>query len=366
VATRWRLALAERVGASYASDENAQVVMVAGSVGRGSADRYSDIEVDVYYADPPSEAARMGAVERCGGTVELLARDEDEWEEQMSIGGFHAHTSTFLVATVERYLREVVDECAVAPEAQTRLFSLQHGITLKGDDRVEQWRAKAAAYPDGLQRAMLEENLRFRRFGYAAEMLAARDDLLALYEIFVETGRRLLGALLGLNRIYLPAPDYLKSMDETIGLMAIKPVDMSAGLKQSFRIEPTSAVGALEGLIEEMLELVETHLPGFDTARYRVDFATRRTPPTRRRRDHRAGRSPRGAREVFVTQVTRRAGRERDVIVWLRTWVTGRFRQGLPCAPVLCAPAGLACRSPRLQIPPEMPRPANPKVHRSR
>jgi uncharacterized protein DUF4037 len=277
-ATGWRLALAKEIGASYASNQNAQVVMVAGSVSRGSADRYSDIEVDVYYAEPPTEAERVAAVERCGGAVELLAQDEDEWEEQMSIGGFHAHTSTFLVATMERYLREVVDHCSLAPEAQTRLFSLQHGITLTGDDRVERWRAKAAAYPDGLQRAMLEQNLRFRRFRHAAEMLAARDDLLALYEIFVETGRQLLGALLGLNRIYLPAPGYLKSMDETIGLMAVKPADLSGRLKRSFRIEPAAGVAELEALIEETLGLVETHLPAFDTAPYRTELAKRRTP----------------------------------------------------------------------------------------
>jgi hypothetical protein len=57
------------------------------------------------------------------------------------------------------------------------------------------------------------------------------------YEIFVETGRQLLGALLGLNRIYLPTPDHLKSVDETIGLMAIKPPALSERLKRSFRIE---------------------------------------------------------------------------------------------------------------------------------
>jgi hypothetical protein len=282
-ATRWRFALAEEIGAAYASNPNAQVVMVAGSVGRGSADRYSDIEVDVYYAEPPTEAERIAAVEGCGGTVELLAQDEDEWEEQMSIGGFHAHTSTFLVATMERYLREVVDHCSLAPEAQTRLSSLQHGITVKGADQVERWRAKAAAYPDGLQRAMLEGNLRFGRFGHAAEMLAARDDVLALHEIFVETGRQLLGALLGLNRIYLPVPGYVKSMDETIGLMAVKPADLSGRLKRSFRIEPSAAVRELEALIGETFALVETHVPGFDAAPYRRDLARRRaayeTPP---------------------------------------------------------------------------------------
>jgi hypothetical protein len=141
-ATGWRLALAERIGASYASDSNARVVMVAGSVGRGSADRYSDVEVDVYYSRPPTEAERIAAAERSGGTIERLDEDADEWEERLSFGGFHAHTSTFLVATMERYLHETVDECATAPEAQTRLFSLQHGKTLKGEEQVERWRGR--------------------------------------------------------------------------------------------------------------------------------------------------------------------------------------------------------------------------------
>jgi hypothetical protein len=274
----WRLELAQSIGAAYAFNDNAEVVMIAGSVGRGSADRFSDIEVDVYYAEPPTEPERIAAVERCGGTVELLAQDEDEWEEQMSFGGFHAHTSTFLLATMDRYLREVVDECSLAPEAQTRLFSLQHGITVKGKDLVGRWRARAAAYPDGLQRAMLAENLDFGRFWYAAEMLAARGDLLALYELFVETGQRLLGALLGLNRIYLPAPGYLKSMDETIGLTVIKPADLSVRLKRSFRLEPTAAVAALDALIDETFALVEARAPGVDTALHRAERSRRRTP----------------------------------------------------------------------------------------
>ena len=146
-ATRLRFALAEEIGASYASNHNAQVVVVAGSVGRGSADRYSDIDVDVYYAEPPTEAERIGAVERCGGTVHQLAQDADEWEEQMSIGDFHAHTSTFLVATIERYPREVVDDCSLAPEAQTRLFSLLHGIPLKGEGWNPSGRAVTRTWP---------------------------------------------------------------------------------------------------------------------------------------------------------------------------------------------------------------------------
>jgi hypothetical protein len=66
-------------------------------------------------------------------------------------------------------------------------------------------------------------------------------------------------------------------MDETIALMAIKPADLAARLKRSFRIEPTEAAEELEALVEEMLALVETHIPGVDTAPYRAGLAGRRT-----------------------------------------------------------------------------------------
>ena len=275
-ATRWRYALAERIAAAYASDPNAQVVMIAGSVGRGRADRYSDIEVDVYYAEPPTVAQRIAAVERCGGEVELLDEDDDEWEEQMVVHGFHAATSTFLVGTMERYLREVVDECRIATSAQVRLYSLQNAVTIKGGEQVERWRARAAAYPEGLRHAMLAENLPFDGFWYAEEMFAARDDVLALYTLFVRVERQIIGALLGLNRLYLPTPDHIKWMDEMIDAMAVKPDDLSARLKGAFRLEPRAGVLALKELIVETLALVEMHMPGFDTAPYRANLGRQR------------------------------------------------------------------------------------------
>lgn len=275
-ATAWRFALAERIAASYTRNPKTRVVMIAGSVGRGCADRYSDIEIDVYYAEPPTDAERIAAVEGCGGTVELLDQDEDEWEEQMSLGGFHAATSTFLVGTMERYLAEVVDRCEVAPSAQIRLSSLQQAVTVMGEEQVAQWRAKAAAYPAGLTHAMLARNLDFQRFWYAAEMLAARDDVLLLSHVFVDVQRKLLGALLGLNRIYLPTPDAMKWMDESIAAMAIKPVDLSARLKGAFRSAPEDGVRTMDEAIAETLALVERHAPEFDLAPYRGNGGHRR------------------------------------------------------------------------------------------
>lgn len=244
--------------------------MVAGSVGRGTADRYSDIEIDVYYREAPTEAERVAAVEGCGGSLVALGEDEDEWAEEMSFAGFDAHTSTFLVATMERYLHEVLDDWSTAPAGQTRLFSVLNAVTLKGEEQVERWRARAATYPDGLRNAMLAENLAFEPFRYAGEMHAARGDRLVLYDVLLGAARSLLAALFGLNRIHLPTFDYLKRMNEWVELLAVSPADLSMRLERVFATEPVQAVRSFAELIDETLVLVDRHAPSFDTSPYRA------------------------------------------------------------------------------------------------
>ena len=275
-ASRWRFELGRRLGMAYAANPKARVVMVAGSTGRGTADRYSDLEIDVYWSAPPTDAERRAAVEAAGGALlELWPYEEDEWAEEISFGGFHAGTSTFLVETMERYLREVVDDFSTRPNPQMRLASALQAQTLVGEDLVARWRAKAAAYPAGLAHAMLRENLVFDGFGYAEEMLAARDDRLLLYDIFCRVERQALGALLGLNRLYLPNPGF-KGLDELIGQMAVAPPDLAARLKGAFHLPPVEGVRHLHALIDEIFALVETHAPEFDTGPYREKVRRRR------------------------------------------------------------------------------------------
>jgi hypothetical protein len=274
-ASRWRFALAQQIGNAYAANPKTQVVMVAGSTGRGTADRYSDLEIDVYYSAPPTEEERRATAERCNGLLLDLDEGDDEWAEEISIAGFHIGTSTFLVETMERYLKEILEDYSAGSLAQIRLYSLLHAKTLLGEQLVSQWVTRAQAYPTPLVHAMLRENLNFEGFGYAEDMLAARDDLLILYDIFCRVERQILGALLGLNRIYLPNPGF-KNMDELIAEMSITPPNLSQRLKQAFQLPPTEGVNALHLLIEDIFQLVEIHVLGFDVISYRENMRQRR------------------------------------------------------------------------------------------
>ncbi|MGN6752015.1 MAG: hypothetical protein ACTHJJ_05625, partial [Intrasporangium sp.] len=61
-----RVAIARKAVPAYAADEAVVASLVAGSVARGRADALSDIELDVYWAQPPTVTQREAAIEGAG------------------------------------------------------------------------------------------------------------------------------------------------------------------------------------------------------------------------------------------------------------------------------------------------------------
>jgi predicted nucleotidyltransferase len=52
------LAIANQIAAAYRDNPNVLVVMVSGSVARGHADSYSDLEIGIFWTHPPSDDER--------------------------------------------------------------------------------------------------------------------------------------------------------------------------------------------------------------------------------------------------------------------------------------------------------------------
>src|SRR5438045_7782227 len=94
-ASQWRLALARHVGGAYAANPKVAAVIVGGSTCRGHADRYSDIEVGVFWHEAPTEEDRRTAAEAAvvaaglGGEVHYLYPydpAEEVWEDTLFLG----------------------------------------------------------------------------------------------------------------------------------------------------------------------------------------------------------------------------------------------------------------------------------------
>ena len=101
-ATEWRLDFAQRMARIYSENPKVQVVVISGSVSRGQADGYSDIELDLFWQEPPTEAERLRPVERVNGRLIMLAPYEgEEWSEDYTVNGVQMDLSNFLVATID-------------------------------------------------------------------------------------------------------------------------------------------------------------------------------------------------------------------------------------------------------------------------
>jgi hypothetical protein len=86
--SRWRVELGRRIGAAYVRDPKVAAVLTAGSASRGDADRDSDVELMVAWAEPPTEAQRRLIVEPLTVDHRLFDFDDDWecWQEDLFIG----------------------------------------------------------------------------------------------------------------------------------------------------------------------------------------------------------------------------------------------------------------------------------------
>ncbi len=289
-ATRWRQAVAQKVAARYAENPKVSAVALAGSVARGWADRHSDIELDVYWhepptdddrlrivtgagrtidifwANPPSEAQYQQIFRRTGGHLSQLWPYEDgEWSEHYYVHGVNIGISGFLTTTTEGYLADVLQRYTTDDEPQIRLAAIRHGVALHGADLIERWQTRAVRFPRPLAVALVSQQLARDEAWWASDMWVERGAHLALMNLFVHIQEKLLRILLALNRIYLPDPRF-KWASQLMEGMKIKPPDLASRLEQAFQWEPAVGVAEMQQLIHQTLALVKLHLSEVDIA----------------------------------------------------------------------------------------------------
>ena len=129
------LALAERVAAAYRPYADVRLVMAGGSVSRGCADEYSDVEIGVFWEKPPDEETRRAAITALGAEILAFDRDGASGREHLQIrrAGEHAGTSMVscihtAVADAEETFRSVIDELDTDLEKQVFLCAVQRGL----------------------------------------------------------------------------------------------------------------------------------------------------------------------------------------------------------------------------------------------
>lgn len=281
-ASVWRWEAVRSLLQAYAAEPGALAVLLGGSTARGDADRWSDVEIGVFWTIAPTEADR-GRVADMGGacTCTLFPYDERErvWCDDLYLGapspnGLLVEVVHTLTGTIEHLLNAVLVEHSPDPVGLNVLQALLDGKAVHGAASIEAWRSRAARYPRGLAIAVIESAGVLDHF-WRWEMLLERRNPILLAGMLSSVSQQLLTVLLALNRKYGPKPKWL---DTIANNLEITPPDLAERLRHVFAAEPRSAAHTLADLVEETFTLIERELPEVNIERLRRIFRHRRPP----------------------------------------------------------------------------------------
>jgi len=276
-ATLWRQQLASQIGNQYAQHSSVDAVALTGSVARNLADQYSDIEIHVFWKQPPTDKDRKNIISQTGGEIfQFWPLEENEWSESFIVEGVKIDLSGFLSESLDQIISDVVNDFELTDYKQILLSSIQHAKAIHRPEKLKIWQAQIEKYPDVLAVKMVEHHLNFGPY-WGPEMLAERDDLVFLYDLINKSQKNILRVLLGLNRMYLAHPGF-KWMAQTIDAMTIKPDQLELRMKRIYQASPVQAVAELHSVIEELFDLIETHLPNVEIESAKSWFNHRRAP----------------------------------------------------------------------------------------
>src|SRR5579884_1282842 len=198
------VSLARQLAAAYTVHAKPVAILLTGSAALGESDRYSDLDLILYYETLPTddELATVRAAVSVTDYTPLGPRTTRECAESYRVADVDCQVGHVTIAGWEEDMASVLERLDVTSPIQKAIGGLLEGIALHGEALIQKWQAAADNYPNALAEAMVEHYLRFFPLWYVQERLALRDATLWEHHILVESAQNILGVLAGLNRLY--------------------------------------------------------------------------------------------------------------------------------------------------------------------
>ena len=272
---------ARQIAEGYDHNQRLAALTVAGSVGAGLADRWSDLELDCYWRQPPTDADRRTPIERAGAVLEDLwdyDATEQEWSENYRLGQLAVTVSNFTVATIEQFLDMVVDTADTDPVRHMRLAAIRRCHVVRGAELIDAWRVRADRYPDPLVTAMVEQSLTPTVLtGWSArDAFVSRGDHVAIHALLCRIEHAVLGSMLALNRAYRPHL-LAKWQQHLLAGFDLAPDGLAQRLEDLWHGPYPQALMSVETLLAETLQLAAQYSSA-DLGAFREALAERRRP----------------------------------------------------------------------------------------
>ena len=267
---------AARAGADAYVAAGAGAVLLAGSGSREVADRFSDVDLYVVWAELPDEAVRAGAIGSAGGAVQRLYPYDDAERlsfDEWTLGGLPFEVAHVSVGDAELTIAEVVERHDPDPGKLLYASAFATGTPLAGFELLARLRAAALPYPDGLATAVVRAHAQID-FLWQLEAHLERDNPLLAYAWVADAHRRLIHALLAANRVYFFG---FKRLEAVEARLPLAPPELARRIRDTYAAPSGELAERVGALAEETYDIVERSVPAVDVDRLRRILRYRRS-----------------------------------------------------------------------------------------
>lgn len=258
-ATRVRLALARTLIAHCPSDLAAEIA-VTGSVARGVADDYSDVELNLWVDTLPAVEQWRSWLEEAGATD--LQQDLGEMDGTgfqwtvCNVQGIWIEIGWALIDQFDGFVHDLAGGVYIGHERLQMGWTVRHAIPLRTEGHLATWQAALSRYPDGLAERVIADQTSVWADPHVPGVrwgLAARGERMGLALRFIWDTQNLLRVLFAVNHVW----DHdLKWTDERSLDLPLEPANLSARIDAMFTLaDLRQAVEINQRLIIETLEL---------------------------------------------------------------------------------------------------------------
>jgi predicted nucleotidyltransferase len=146
---KWRIDFARHLAKRLETFEGIKAIIIAGSVARGYADVYSEIEIPIFWETLPDDATRHAIVRALNGKF-LYAYNGPAYEDQLLIDDVQVDLLDVSITHQEEILNDVLHKLQFDLGTLNALDTIHSCAPLFGHEIVQKWKLCAQEYPDEL------------------------------------------------------------------------------------------------------------------------------------------------------------------------------------------------------------------------
>lgn len=231
--------------------------LIGGSVAKGWADDYSDIEIGLFYTSLPSLSDRQEMVKRTAGTDATFSKPDGNGliTDYFYVDGLQVDLWHCSEEVIDGFIR-CIDTAPLTNAIQETLWVIQNGMVLKTSSQLIQWR-NDLHFPLKKRQEVVALHLAAIT-SPDLKLYAHRQDLPIYYGLISGIQKRMGLLLFALNGMF--SVDY-KSLEQSLKGLPIQPENCWQRFEAIYKAPFLEGAEMMESLIADTVTLVKHHMP---------------------------------------------------------------------------------------------------------